>query len=71
MNSRASRATCSRYCNAKMRSWELIAKTIDEIVEPAVLTRTPVPVKTNRQALTEVFAGLLRAFPTSTSRSRI
>jgi steroid delta-isomerase-like uncharacterized protein len=43
---------------------ELISKTIDEIVEPDVLIRTPLPVKTSgAQALKEVFARLHRALP--------
>jgi len=43
---------------------ELVDKTIDEIVEPDVLIRTPLPVEaTGAQALKEVFATLLRAFP--------
>jgi steroid delta-isomerase-like uncharacterized protein len=43
---------------------ELISKTIDEIVEPDVLIRTPLPVDaTGAQALKEVFARLHRAFP--------
>jgi predicted ester cyclase len=43
---------------------ELIAKAIDEVVEPDVLIRTPLPVEaTGAQALKEVFARLHRAFP--------
>jgi steroid delta-isomerase-like uncharacterized protein len=43
---------------------ELISKTIDELVEPDVLIRTPLPVEaTGAQALKEVFARLHRAFP--------
>jgi steroid delta-isomerase-like uncharacterized protein len=43
---------------------ELISRTIDELVEPEVLIRTPLPVAvTGAQALVEVFARLLRAFP--------
>jgi steroid delta-isomerase-like uncharacterized protein len=43
---------------------ELISNTIDEIFEPDVLIRTPLPVEaTGAQALKEVFATLLRAFP--------
>jgi predicted ester cyclase len=43
---------------------ELVAKTIDEVVEPDVLIRTPLPVEaTGAQALKEVFTTLLRAFP--------
>jgi len=43
---------------------ELISKTIDEAVEPDVLIRTPLPVgATGAQALKQVWAVLLRAFP--------
>ena len=43
---------------------ELIAKAIDEVVEPDVLIRTPLTVQaTGAQALKEVFARLHRAFP--------
>lgn len=43
---------------------ELISRTIDEIVEPDVQIRTPLPVQaTGAEALKEVFARLHRAFP--------
>jgi steroid delta-isomerase-like uncharacterized protein len=43
---------------------EVISKTIDEVVEPDVLIRTPVPIDaTGAQALKQVWAVLLRAFP--------
>jgi steroid delta-isomerase-like uncharacterized protein len=43
---------------------EHISNTIDEVVEPDVLIRTPLPVEaTGAQALKEVFARLHRAFP--------
>jgi steroid delta-isomerase-like uncharacterized protein len=43
---------------------EVISKTIDEVVEPDVLIRTPLPVgATGAQALKQVWAVLLRAFP--------
>ncbi len=59
------RATFSRLHEAvNSGDSELIAKTIDEIVEPDVLIRTPLPVEsTGARALKEVFARLLRAFP--------
>jgi steroid delta-isomerase-like uncharacterized protein len=42
----------------------LISRTIDEIFDPDVLIRTPLPVKaTGAQAIKEVFARLHRAFP--------
>lgn len=43
---------------------KLVAKTIDEVVEPDVLICTPLPVQaTGAQALKGVFSHLLRAFP--------
>jgi len=43
---------------------ELISQAIDEIVEPEVTIRTPLPVEaTGAQAIKEVFARLYRAFP--------
>ena len=43
---------------------ELISETIDEVFEPDVLIRTPLPVEaTGAQAMKEVFGRLLRAFP--------
>jgi steroid delta-isomerase-like uncharacterized protein len=59
------KATISRFCDA-MNSGDVerIAKTIDEVVEPDVLIRTPLPVEaTGAQALKEVFARLHRVFP--------
>jgi predicted ester cyclase len=42
----------------------LISKTIDEVVEPEVLIRTPLPVDaTGAQALKDVFGKLHHAFP--------
>jgi hypothetical protein len=46
------------------RDMELVSKTIDAIVDPDVRIRTPLPVQTTgAQALKEVWAILLRAFP--------
>jgi steroid delta-isomerase-like uncharacterized protein len=43
---------------------EVISKTIDEVVEPDVQIRTPLPVEaTGAEALKEVWATLLRGFP--------
>ena len=45
-------------------NWELVSKTFDEVFEPDVLIRTPLPIQvTGVQAIKEVFATLLRAFP--------
>lgn len=42
----------------------LISNTIDELVEPAALIHTPLPIQaTGAQLLKEVFARLHRAFP--------
>ena len=61
----SNKATFRRFHNAvNTGDAELISKTIDEIVEPDVLIRTPLPVEaTGAQALNEVFARLHRAFP--------
>jgi steroid delta-isomerase-like uncharacterized protein len=59
------KATIRRFCDA-MNSGdaELMAKTIDEVAEPDVLIRTPLPVEaTGAQALKEVFARLRQVFP--------
>jgi steroid delta-isomerase-like uncharacterized protein len=43
---------------------EIISKTIDELVEPDALIRTPVPLDaTGAEALKQVWAALLQAFP--------
>jgi steroid delta-isomerase-like uncharacterized protein len=43
---------------------ERISKTIDEVVEPDVQIRTPLPIEaTGAQALKQVWAMLLRAYP--------
>jgi predicted ester cyclase len=44
--------------------WAVISATFDEIFAPDLLLRTPVPLQTTGvQAVKEVFATLLRAFP--------
>src|SRR6476661_7055784 len=61
----SSKATLTRF-QAAMSSgdWELISKTIDEVVEPDALIRTPLPIEaTGAELLKEVFARLHRAFP--------
>jgi predicted ester cyclase len=61
----SNKATFRRFHDAtNTGDAELISKTIDEIVEPDVQIRTPLPVQaTGAQALKEVFARLHRAFP--------
>jgi steroid delta-isomerase-like uncharacterized protein len=44
--------------------WAVISATFDEVFAPDLLLRTPVPLQTTGvQAVKEVFATLLRAFP--------
>jgi steroid delta-isomerase-like uncharacterized protein len=61
----SNKATFRRFHDAaNTGDAELISRTIDEIVDPDVLIRTPLPVEaTGAQALKEVFARLLRGFP--------
>jgi steroid delta-isomerase-like uncharacterized protein len=61
----SNKATFSRFHEAmNARDAEVVSKVIDEIVEPNVLFRTPVPIDaTGAQALKQVWAVLLRAFP--------
>ena len=58
------KATLRRFQNAmNTGDTETISKTIDEVVEPDVLIRTPLPVDaTGPQALKGVFERLNRAF---------
>jgi steroid delta-isomerase-like uncharacterized protein len=61
----ANKATLTRFHDAlSSGDWELIAKTIDEVVEPDALIRTPLPIEaTGAALLKEVFGRLHRAFP--------
>jgi predicted ester cyclase len=61
----SNKAAVRRVCDAaNTGDAELIAKTIDELVEPDALIRTPLPIEaTGAQLLKEVFARLLRAYP--------
>jgi hypothetical protein len=61
----SNKATFRRFHDAtNTGDAEFIAETIDEIVEPDVLIRSPLPVQaTGAQALKEVFGRLHRAFP--------
>jgi steroid delta-isomerase-like uncharacterized protein len=61
----SNKATLNRFHDAtNTGDAELISKTIDEIVEPNVLFHAPVPMDaTGAQALKQVWAVLLRAFP--------
>jgi predicted ester cyclase len=59
------KATFSRFHEAiNTGDTEVISKMIDEVVEPNVLFHAPVPTEaTGAQALKQVWAVLLRAFP--------
>jgi steroid delta-isomerase-like uncharacterized protein len=58
------KATIRRFCDAmNTGDAEIIAKTIDALVEPDAVIRTPLPIKaTGAQALKEVFMRLHRIF---------
>jgi SnoaL-like polyketide cyclase len=61
----SNKATLTRF-QAALSSGdaELISKTIDEVVEPDALIRTPLPIEaTGAELLKEVFARLQRGFP--------
>jgi steroid delta-isomerase-like uncharacterized protein len=61
----SNKATFRRAMDAiNAHDWEHISKTFDEAFQPDVLIRTPVPVQaTGVEAIKEVFATLLRAYP--------
>jgi steroid delta-isomerase-like uncharacterized protein len=61
----SNKATAERFCDAaNSGEAELIAKTIDELVAPDAVIRTPLPIETTgAEAVKEVFARLLRAYP--------
>jgi steroid delta-isomerase-like uncharacterized protein len=61
----SNKATFRRFCDAmNTGDAELISKTIDELVEPDAMIRTPLPLKViGAQALKAVFATLHRAYP--------
>jgi len=59
------KATLTRFQQAlSSGDWELISTTIDEVVEPDALIRTPLPIDaTGAELLKQLFARLHRAFP--------
>jgi steroid delta-isomerase-like uncharacterized protein len=59
------KATSKRFIDAvNSGDMELIATTIDELVEPDALVRTPLPIEaTGAKLAKQVFALLLRAYP--------
>jgi steroid delta-isomerase-like uncharacterized protein len=61
----SNKAAVRRFCDAaNTGDAELISKTIDELVAPDALIRTPLPIEaTGAQLVKEVFARLHRAYP--------
>jgi steroid delta-isomerase-like uncharacterized protein len=61
----SNKATVRRFCDAaNTGDAELISKTIDELVAPDALIRTPLPLETTgAQLAKELFAKLHRAYP--------
>jgi len=61
----SNKATVTRFQKAMSGGdWELMSKTIDEVVEPDALIRTPLPSEaTGAELLKEAFRRLHRAFP--------
>jgi steroid delta-isomerase-like uncharacterized protein len=61
----SNKAAVIRFCDASNTGdAELISKTIDELVAPDALIRTPLPLETTgAEAVKEVFARLHRAYP--------
>jgi steroid delta-isomerase-like uncharacterized protein len=61
----SNKATLTRFQEAlSSGDWELISKTIDELVEPDAQIRTPLPIEARgAQLLKELFGRLIRAFP--------
>jgi steroid delta-isomerase-like uncharacterized protein len=61
----SNKATVRRFQDAtNSGDAELLSKTIDELVDPDALIRTPLPIETTgAEAVKEVFARLLRAYP--------
>jgi steroid delta-isomerase-like uncharacterized protein len=59
------KAAFRRFADAvNSGDWELISKTIDELVGPDALIHTPLPIEaTGARKLKEVFARLSQAFP--------
>jgi steroid delta-isomerase-like uncharacterized protein len=59
------KAASRRFCDAmNTNDAEIIARTIDELVEPDALIRTPLPIAvTGARAMKEVFARLHQAYP--------
>jgi steroid delta-isomerase-like uncharacterized protein len=59
------KATSKRFTDAvNSGDMELIATTIDELVEPNALVRTPLPIEaTGAELAKQLFALLLRAYP--------
>lgn len=61
----SNKATVERFCDCmNTGDPEVIAKAINELVEPNAVIRMPLPIEaTGASALKEVFLGLFRTFP--------
>jgi steroid delta-isomerase-like uncharacterized protein len=61
----SNKATVRRFYDAaNSGDAELVSRTIDELVEPDAVIRTPLPIEASgSELLKEVFARLLRAYP--------
>jgi steroid delta-isomerase-like uncharacterized protein len=61
----SNKATVRRFRDAiNSGDAELLSETIDELVDPDALIRTPLPIETTgAEAVKEVFARLLHAYP--------
>jgi hypothetical protein len=61
----SNKATLTRFEEAvSSGDWEVISNTIDDVVQPDALIRTPLPIEaTGAELLKQVFARLHRAFP--------
>jgi steroid delta-isomerase-like uncharacterized protein len=61
----SNKATVRRFHDAaNSGDPQLVSRTIDELVQPDALIRTPLPIEaTGAELLKEVFARLLRAYP--------
>jgi steroid delta-isomerase-like uncharacterized protein len=61
----SNQATLRRFCDAaNTGDAELLSKTIEELVDPDAVMRTPLPIDaTGAELAKEVFGTLLRAYP--------
>jgi RNA polymerase sigma-70 factor (ECF subfamily) len=61
----ANKAIVTRFENAlSSRDWDVISRTIDDLVEPDALIRSPIPTESQgAEKLKEIFSRLHRAYP--------